>query len=253
MIDLSLMGNKAIVTGARSGMGRSTALLLAEAGADLALADLVVDDGQIDSLSQQIKELGRDVFVVQADVSKKQDVDNLFEQMIKRFGRIDICVNNAGIGSADAITELSESEWDKVIDVDLKSVYLCGQLAAREMIKNKQGNIVNIASEFGLHGFPNRGAYCAAKAGVINLTRVMAIELGPYNIRVNAVAPGVIKTPLSWRRWNDPKLLQETEAEIPMGRMGEPEEVAAATLFLASDAASYITGQTLLVDGGVHA
>jgi 3-oxoacyl-[acyl-carrier protein] reductase len=252
-INLSLKDKKALVTGGRSGMGKATALCFAEAGADVAVCDCEVQDGQLNAVAKEIREMGRRSLSIKADVSLKSEVDNLFEQVVRQFGSIDILVNCAGIVTASSVLEMPEEEWDRVLAVDLKSIYLCGQAAGKVMAEQKRGSIISIASEFGLHGALNRGAYCAAKSGVINLTRVMALELAIHNIRVNAVAPGVIKTPLSYRRWNDPKLLKETEAHIPLGRMGAPEEVAAAILFLASDAASYITGQTLLVDGGVHA
>jgi NAD(P)-dependent dehydrogenase (short-subunit alcohol dehydrogenase family) len=148
---------------------------------------------------------------------------------------------------------MPEEEWDQTLDVNLKGIFLSCQAAARYMQEQQSGNMINIASEFGLRAAMDRGAYCASKAGVINLTRVLALELAEFNIRVNAVAPGVIKTPMSWRYWKDPELLKQSESKIPMGRLGTPEEVGSAALFLASDASSYITGQTLLVDGGVHA
>lgn len=253
MITLSLQGKKAVVTGARSGMGKAISLLFAEAGADVVVADLVVGDGQLEAVAKEIQSKGRCSLAIQADVSKKADVDNLIEKAIKQFGAIDVLVNCAGIVSTSAMVDMPEEEWDKTIDTNLKSIYLGSQAAAKHMIQRKTGNIINIASQLGFRAMVNRGAYCASKAGVINLTRVLAKELAQYNIRINAIAPGTIKTPLSWRVWKDPEILKQTIAKIPLGRMGTPEEIASSALFLASDAASFITGQTLLVDGAESA
>jgi NAD(P)-dependent dehydrogenase (short-subunit alcohol dehydrogenase family) len=253
MLTLSLQGKKAAVTGARSGMGKAICLLFAESGADVSLADIIIDDGQLEAVAKEIKSKGCRAFAVQTDVSQRIDVYRFIERTVKEFGAIDIMVNCAGMVSTSAMVDMPEDEWDKTIDTDLKSIYLGSQAAARYMVPRKTGSIVNIASQLGLRGMVNRGAYCAAKAGVVNLTRVLGIELAKDNVRVNGIAPGTIKTPLSWRRWSDPQLLRETVAKIPMGRMGTPEEIASAALFLASDAASFITGQTLLVDGAESA
>jgi len=252
-INLSLEGRNALVTGGRSGIGKAVALCFAEAGADVAVCDCEVQDGQLNAVAEEIRNIGKRSLGIQADVSLKAEVDSLFETVIREFGTLDILVNCAGIVGTSSLLEMPVEEWDRVLAVDLKSIYLCGQAAGKLMAQQKSGCIVNIASGLGLRGAMNRGAYCAAKSGVVNLTRVMALELAAYNIRVNAIAPGLIKTPLSWRRWKDPELLKQMEGKIPMGRMGEPGEVASAVLFLASDAASYITGQTLSVDGGENA
>lgn len=253
MSSLSLHGRCAVVTGAKGGMGKAAAILFAQNGADVAVIDRVIDDGQLETVARDIHGLGRRSIAIQADVRNKADVAQALERSISELGGIDILVNSAGIVSTSKMIDMPEEEWDETVDVNLKGVFLCCQAAARHMVKRRAGNIVNIASEFGLRAAADRGAYCASKAGVINLTRVLALELAEYSIRVNAIAPGVIKTPLSWRRWSDPAALQESESRIPLGRLGTPEEVAAAMLFLASDASSYITGHTLLVDGGVHA
>ncbi len=192
-INCSLKNRTALVTGGRSGMGKATALCFAEAGADVAVCDCEVQDGQLNTVAEEIRKMGRRSLSIKADVSLKSEVNNLFEQVLGQFGTIDILVNCAGIISTSSVLEMPEEEWDRVLAVDLKSIYLCGQAAAKVMALQKRGSIVTIASEFGLRGAVNRGAYCAAKSGVINLTRVMALELAPHNIRVNSVAPGVIK------------------------------------------------------------
>ena len=253
MITLSLQGKKTVVTGAKGGIGKAVAHLFAESGADVVVVDKMVDDGQLDAVAQDIRSLGGNAAAIQANVQSKSEVARLFQQCLKDFQRIDILVNCAGVLSTSKIIDMPEEEWDDTLGVNLKGTFLCCQAAARQMAEQRAGNIINIASEFGLKAAVERGAYCASKAGIINLTRVLALELAEFNIRVNAIAPGVIKTPMSWRYWNDPELLKTSEARIPIGRLGTPEEVASAVLFLASDAGSYITGQTLLVDGGVHA
>jgi NAD(P)-dependent dehydrogenase (short-subunit alcohol dehydrogenase family) len=253
MITLSLNGRKAVVTGAKGGMGKAAAILLAQSGADVAVIDRVIEDGELEAVAHEIRSLGRRSIAIQADVRSKTEVEQFIQQSVADLGTIDILVNSAGIVSASKMIDMPEEEWDETLDVNLKGTFLCCQAAARTMVKRRAGNIINIASEYGLRAAVDRGAYCASKAGVINLTRVLALELAEYNVRVNAIAPGVIKTPLSWRCWTEPAVLKATEARIPLGRLGMPEEVASAILFLASDAGSYITGQNLLVDGGVHA
>lgn len=249
----SLEGKVAIVTGGRRGIGRAIALGFAEAGADVAVCDCVVEDGELGAVAEEIQRLGRRSLAVQTDVSRKSEVDNLVERVTEQFGAIDILVNNAGIVTAGPLVDISEDEWDRTIDVNLKGCHLCSQAAGKRMIERKRGNIINIASQFGMRAAIERGPYCASKAGVILLTRVLAIELVGYNIRVNAIAPGAVKTPASWRWWSDPETLKQYEATIPMGRMAEPSEIVGAALFLASDASSYVTGHTLLVDGGMEA
>lgn len=253
MVDLSLQGKKAVVTGAKGGIGRAVAILLAQSGADVAVVDKVIDDGKLDAVADAIRSLDCSAIAIQADVRYKSEVDHFFQQSLNDFGKVDILVNCAGVLSTTKLIDMPEEEWDETIGVNLKGIFLCCQAAARQMATQGAGNIINIASEFGLRAAVERGAYCASKAGAINLTRVLALELAEFNIRVNAIAPGVIKTPMSWRYWNIPELLKKSESKIPIGRLGTPEEVASAVLFLASDLSSYITGQTLIVDGGVHA
>jgi NAD(P)-dependent dehydrogenase (short-subunit alcohol dehydrogenase family) len=246
----SLAGMVAVVTGGRRGIGRAIALALAEAGADVALGDRVVDDGELEKVAEEVKKSGRRALALQADITKKADVDNLVQKTVAELGTIDILVNNAAMNIMSPLLELNEEGWDKVIDTDLKGYYLCAQAAGKVMVKQKRGNIVNIASTAAMATAPQMGAYCIAKAGVVMLTRILAVELAEYNIRVNAVAPSIVKTRFSQPLWADAKALKEIEAGIPLGRLAEPEDITGAVVFLASDASAYITGHTIVVDGG---
>jgi len=246
----SLAGKAAIVTGGRRGIGRAIALALAEAGADVALGDRVVDDGELNAVAEEVKKLGRRALAIQADITKKADVDSLVQKTLAEFGTIDILVNNAAMNIRAPLLELNEEGWDRVIDTDLKGYYLCSQAVGRVMVKQKRGNIVNIASTAAMDTAPEMGAYCIAKAGVVMLTRILAIELAEHNIRVNAVAPSLVKTKFSQPLWGDAETLKEIEAGIPLGRLAEPEDITGAVLFLASEASAYITGHTIVVDGG---
>jgi NAD(P)-dependent dehydrogenase (short-subunit alcohol dehydrogenase family) len=246
----SLAGKVALVTGGRRGIGRAIALALAEAGADVSLGDRVIDDGALEGVAEEVKKLGRRSLAVQTDITKKAEVDSLVQKTVAELGTIDILVNNAAMNIRAPLLELNEEGWDKVINTDLKGYYLCAQAAGKIMVKQKRGNIINIASTAAVYTAPEMGAYCIAKAGVVMLTRILAVELAEYNIRVNAVAPSMVKTKFSQPLWADPKTLKEIEAGIPLGRLAEPEDITGAVLFLASEASAYVTGHTLVVDGG---
>jgi len=246
---MRLKNKVAIVTGSRRGIGKAIALEFAKEGADIVVADIDLKECQ--KAAAEIEKLGRKSIAVKCDVSRKKDVDLLVRKTIAKFGRVDILVNNAGIYHASPLIETKENEWDDVISVNLKSIFLCTQAAAIEMIKKKtKGTVVNITSIAGEVGFANSAAYCASKGGVKNITKELGLELAQYGIRVNAIGPGPIKTPMISFIENDKKVLKQILSGIPLGRLGEPEEIAKAVLFLASDDASYITGQTLFVDGG---
>jgi NAD(P)-dependent dehydrogenase (short-subunit alcohol dehydrogenase family) len=246
----SLSGKVAVVTGGRRGIGKAIALALAGAGADIALCDRTVDDGQLNAVADEIKKLGRRSLAVKADITSKAEVDNFVRKVADELGAVDILVNNAATNIRAPLLELGEDGWDRVINTDLKGCYLCAQAAGRVMVEQKQGNIINIASTAALKAAPQMGAYCIAKAGVVMLTKVLAVELGQYNIRVNAVAPYIVKTKFSQPLWSEPEALKQIEAEIPLGRLAETGDIVGAVLFLAADASSYITGQTIIVDGG---
>ena len=249
----SLEGKVALITGARRGIGRGIALAFAEAGADVAICDIVVEGGEMEAVTGEIRQLGRRSLAVQTDITQKAQVDNLVQGVEDELGAIDILVNNAAILLITPLLGTSEEDWDKVIDTNLKGYYLCSQAVGRRMVQQKRGNIINIASTDAFYLDRSYTPYGAAKAGVVRLTRGMAMELGSYNIRVNAIAPGWVRTKMTEFVWSAPEFLKRAEAEIPLERMAEPSEIANVALFLASDLSSYITGATIFVDGGLIA
>jgi len=249
----SLEGKVAIVTGGRRGIGRAIALDFTEAGADIVVCDRVVDDGELEAVAEEIRRLGRRSLAIQADITRKGDMDNLVQRVVDEFSAVDILVNNAAMNIVTPLLELREDGWDRIINTDLKGYYLCCQAVGKRMVDQKRGNIINMASTAAMKAAPEMGAYCIAKAGVVMLTRVLALELARYNIRVNAIAPSMVKTKFSQPLWSDPKTLKQIEAEIPLGRLAETGDIIGSALFLASDASSYVTGHTIIVDGGLNA
>ena len=238
----------AIVTGSSRGMGKATALKLASLGAEVVINGTKLETAKI--VSDEIKSIGRESIAIQADVSNSKQVKTMFDSVIRKFGKIDILVNNAGIVTMGPFVEMEEKQWDKLISIDLKGVFLCSREAAKHMIKEKYGRIVNIASVAGIMGFAGLAHYCSAKAAVINFTKEISMELAPHGINVNAVAPGAIDTDMTKDIKNNDQMVKAMITRIPIGRFGRPEEIAAAVVFLASDEASYVTGTTLVVDGG---
>jgi NAD(P)-dependent dehydrogenase (short-subunit alcohol dehydrogenase family) len=247
---MKLKDKVAIITGAKSGIGFATASRFMIEGAKVVLADINEAHKEIDLLKKQ----GADVRFVQADVSKKAHVDNLIEQTMGTFGRLDIMVNNVGIDLTKKITETTETEWDRIISVNLKSVYLCSKAAISVMRYQKRGVIVNVASELGLVGGSEIAAYSASKGGVVQLTKSMAIDHAVDGIRVNCVAPGPISTPLLEsiieNSSNPEEERQSIIAKTILKRLGRPEEIANVILFMASDESSYMVGSVVVVDGG---
>lgn len=248
---MELKNKVAIITGARRGMGRTHALLLAKEGAKVVVSDISLEDCQ--KVVKEIKEQGGEAIAVKCNVVKKEEVEDMVKKTIKAFGKIDILINNAGILQFKPFLELTEEDWDRTLGINLKGYFLCAQACAKEMVKQKSGVIVNIASiamgGMGV-GFPNIVHYSASKGGIIAMTEALALEMAPYNIRVNAVAPGAIDTPMTASTKQDPKSMEGTLARIPMHRMGKPEEISKAVLFLASEDSSYMTGSVIIVDGG---
>lgn len=237
-----------LVTGASRGIGRAIALALASKGFAVALNYAGSHDAA-EAVKKEIEDAGGKAFTVQGDVSKSEDVDRIFKIVKDEFGGLDVLVNNAGINRDALLIRMKESNWDDVIATDLKSDFLTTKAAAAMMMRKRKGSIINISSVVGIMGNIGQANYAAAKAGVIGLTKACAKEMAARNIRVNAVAPGFIETAMT--DGIPEKIREGMIASIPMGRMGQPEDIARAVCFLASDDASYITGQVLVVDGGL--
>ena len=250
MPSFSLEGRVALVTGARRGIGKGIALAMAGAGADVAVCDNVVEGGELEAVAEEIQGIGRRSLAVQTDVSKKSEVDNLVKRVEDELGPIDILVNNAGIGRGSVLIEQKEEDWQAVIDVNLTGCYFCSQAAGKRMVERRKGNIINISSGAGIRGFAGRNAYNVSKAGVIMITKVLARDLAKHGVRVNAIAPTNLRTEMTRGLWENPQALAAEEARIPLGRLGTVEDMTGPAIFLASDASSYITGDTIVVDGG---
>jgi NAD(P)-dependent dehydrogenase (short-subunit alcohol dehydrogenase family) len=252
---MRLADKVAIITGAGSGIGRATAILFAQEGAKVVVVDYVPEGGQ--ETVEMIKRNGGEAIFVETDVSKAAAVEKMVQTTIDTYGKIDILFNNAAVTIPASVVDATEEVWDKTMEVDLKGVFLPSKYAIPHMIKGGGGSVINTASMCGLVASTNQAPYSAAKGGVIALTRQMAIDYATHNIRVNSICPSEVRTPMFLGFINlapDPeKKMQELIARIPLGRVAEPEEIARAALFLASDESSYITGVTLPVDGGLTA
>jgi 3-oxoacyl-[acyl-carrier protein] reductase len=246
---MDMNGRVALVTGSARGIGREIAMKLAEVGADIVVNDIEAAAGSLESAVSDIKALGRQSLAVTADVSSSEDVTRLFTTAYEKFGRIDILVNNAGVTRDNLALKMSDEEWDTVMNIDLKSAFLCSRAVLRYMIKQRWGRIISIASVVGIIGNAGQVNYAAAKAGIIGLTRSIAKEVGSRGITVNAIAPGYIQTRMTEQL--DEKQTQALLSHIPVGSLGTPRDVAEAVAFLASDEARYITGHVLNVDGGM--
>lgn len=241
-----MLSNKsAIVTGAAKGIGKGIALALAKDGCNVAVSDIDIAEAQ--KTAEELKEMGVKAIAIKCDVSQKSEVENLFSQAAKELGEVDILVNNAGIYPFIPFADMKEEDWDKVIKVNLKSVFLCSQEALKYLPEG--GRIVDVSSIASFVGFAGLAHYCASKGAINAMIRALALEVSPKKITVNAIAPGAIKTPGATQGSNE-EIIKQTIAAIPLARMGEPEDIANAVVFLASDRASYITGQTIIVDGG---
>ncbi len=248
----SLKDKVAIITGASRGIGRAISRGFAEAGADLVVSSRNKRPPELEKVAEEVRSLGRKALAVPAHVGKREDVENLVQKTLQEFGRIDILVNNAGVNPIlSAMVDLEEEAFEKVLEVNLKGAFLASKAVAREMIKQGGGRIINMSSISGLRARADRtGAYCISKAAMNMMTQVMARELAPHNILVNAIAPGSIKTDFSRVNWTDPERKAQRIREIELKRFGEPEEVVGIALFLASEASSFVTGEIIRVDGG---
>ncbi|MBN1191447.1 MAG: SDR family oxidoreductase [Dehalococcoidales bacterium] len=247
----SLEGRTALVTGGRRGIGKAIGIALARAGADIALCDIVAEDGRLEAAAEEIRQMGRRSLGIQADISLEAGVETMISGTVDCFHNIDILVNCAGIWlPGQTLIECGLENWDRVIDTNLRGTFLCCRAAGSLMAERKQGNIINVASQVGLTAGKGIGAYSISKAAIIMLTRQLALELAGYNIRVNALAPGVVKTDFNAGFWKDPQVEKRSAGMVPLGRLAEPEDIADCAVFLASDASRYVTGEVLAVNGG---
>jgi 3-oxoacyl-[acyl-carrier protein] reductase len=246
---MDLSNRVAIVTGSARGIGRGIALKLAEVGANVAVNDIAAAAEPLEGVANEIRALNRQALAVTADVSSPEDVVRLVETVVSTFGRIDILVNNAGVTRDQLVIRMSDEDWNTVLNIDLKSAFLCTRGALRHMLKQRWGRIVSIASVVGIIGNAGQANYAAAKAGVIAFTRSVAKEVASRGITANAIAPGFIDTKMTQNL--DEKQSAELLKRIPVGYAGTPRDVAEAVAFLASEEARYITGQVLSVDGGM--
>jgi glucose 1-dehydrogenase len=248
---VSVKGKVAIVTGGNSGIGQAIVLELARQGASLVI-DYVAHPEATEALEKQVAALGDQVIGVDADVSKVADLERLVDATVKRFGRLDVMVNNAGVETRTSVLDTTEAQFEKVLGINLRSAFFGTQLAAKQMVKQGGGGrIINITSIHEDWPMPGNIAYCLSKGGMRMLTRTAGVELAPHNILVVGVAPGAVATPINLVTMKDPALMQRLNAAIPLGRMAKPEEIATVVAFLASDQSSYMTSTTLIVDGGM--
>jgi glucose 1-dehydrogenase len=248
---MSLANKVAIVTGGNSGIGKAVALELARQGASLVI-DYVSHPEAADEVDKEITALGERVICVDADVSKIEDLKRLIATTVEKFGRLDVMVNNAGVETRTSILNTTEDQYDKVLNINLKSAFFGTQLAAQQMIKQGGGGrIINMTSIHEDWPMPGNTPYCLSKGGMRMLTRTAGVELAPHNVLVVGVAPGAVATPINVSTMQDPALMQKLDGAIPMGRMAKPEEIASVVAFLAGDGASYITATTIITDGGM--
>jgi glucose 1-dehydrogenase len=248
---MTLHGKVAIVTGGNTGIGKSIVLALARDGANIVI-DYIANPEATEELEKQVAALGDTAIGVVADVSKVNDLQTLVDAAVKQFGRLDVMVNNAGIETRSSVLDTTEDQYEKVLEINLKSAFFGTQLAAKQMIaQGGGGRIINITSVHEDWPMPGNAPYCLSKGGVRMLTRTAGVELGPHGITVVGVGPGAIATPINAATMADPAKMKTLDAAIPLGRMADPDEIGSVVAFLASDAASYITATTVFADGGI--
>jgi 2-deoxy-D-gluconate 3-dehydrogenase len=246
--EFDLSKKVAIVTGAGRGIGYHIALALARYGADLALYSRTIPE--LEAVAEEVRRIGRRVVVKEMDIQKISEIQETVEEAVDEYGRVDILVNNAGINIPQWAIDVTEDAWDRVMATNLKGLFFCAQAVGKVMIRQKKGKIINVSSQAGSVGLLQRAAYCSSKGGVNQLTRVLAIEWAKYNINVNAVAPTFIETPFTKPMFEKEGFREYVLDNIPLGRVGKPQDVIGAVIYLASDASDLVTGHTLLIDGG---
>jgi NAD(P)-dependent dehydrogenase (short-subunit alcohol dehydrogenase family) len=249
---LSLKGKVALITGGSRGIGRSIALQFADAGADVIVSSRKLPD--LEKVAEEIKQKGVRSLAITAHNAKMEDLKNLMARVKEEFGRLDILVNNAVANPVMAdVLKMEEAPFDLIMNANIKGYYFLSQAAARMMVEQGSGGaIVNIASVGGIYVTPGLGPYCISKAAIIMMTKCLAAELGSHKIRVNCIAPGIVKTKFSEALWSNEKLMGEYLKQMPLGKIGQPEEISRTALYLASDASSFMTGSTLIIDGGAN-
>ena len=245
---MRLKDRVAVITGGANGIGEAYVVGMAKEGARVVIAD--TDQKAGERIIQEIKKAGEEGIFIRTDVSQKKDVGKMVAETIKKYGKLDIIVNNAGILFTAPVEETTEEMWDKLLAVNVKGLFFCAQAAAKEMKKQKKGKIINISSIAAIGGQAGLCAYSSTKGAVLPITRVFALELAPYNIQVNAILPGTTDTGMAKAAMADPEWTRQVTAGIPMGRLGKTQDLLGAVLYFASDDSNYCTGQTLIVDGG---
>ncbi len=247
MCVLSLNGKVALITGGAKGIGKEIALLFAKEGANIVICDVELEEAQ--KTAKEIQDLGRESLAFKVDVTDSASVQGAVDKILDKFKKLDILINNAGITKDNLILRMSEADWDKVIAVNLKGAFICTKIVSKVMLKQRYGKILSLSSIIGIMGNSGQANYSASKAGIIGLTKSVAKELAPRGICVNAIAPGFIKTEMTDRLSED--IQKKMLSVIPLGRFGQPKDVAELSLFLSSESSSYITGQVIQIDGGM--
>jgi len=246
--EINLQDKVALVTGSTKGIGRGILKGLAKAGANVVVVSRSQED--CNRVAEEIKQCGQDALPVAADLTNLDEINNLVEKVLEHYGRIDILVNNAGAAIGKKAEEITEADWDRVQNIDLKAVFFCSQIVGRQMISQESGKIINVASILGMVGDRHVLPYCVAKGGVLQMTKALALEWAKYNIQVNALCPGYVVTSMNQEAFSDEKVFKHVTRKIPMRRLGEVDEMVGAILYMASNASSYMTGQSIVVDGG---